>query len=123
MTFPPTYSHNAGSFDGTGDSRTLFGQTMSLVAVTTGLFALGAYLGPSLSYGWGSVWFIAAFRMPDWYEIHCPADNFVVFGGIAARLRVDARTGDGTDRRLLRQHWSGGLVGVRRSHRSVHGWP
>ena len=61
MTFPPTYSHNAGSFDGTADSRTLFGQTMSLVAVTTGLFALGAYLGRSLSYGWGWVWFIAAF--------------------------------------------------------------
>jgi uncharacterized protein len=44
-----------------GETRTLFGQTMGLVAATTGLFALGAYLGRDLSYGWGWVWFIAAF--------------------------------------------------------------
>ena len=43
------------------DAQSLFGQTMGLVAITTGLFALGAYLGRSLSYGWGWVWFIAAF--------------------------------------------------------------
>jgi modulator of FtsH protease len=43
------------------DTRTLFAQTMGLVAVTAGLFALGAYLGRDLSYGWGWVWFIAAF--------------------------------------------------------------
>ncbi len=42
-------------------SRALLGQTMGLVAVTTGLFALGAYLGRDLSYGWGWVAFIAAF--------------------------------------------------------------
>jgi FtsH-binding integral membrane protein len=40
---------------------TLVGQTMGLVAVTTGLFALGAYLGRDLSYGWGWILFIAAF--------------------------------------------------------------
>jgi FtsH-binding integral membrane protein len=34
---------------------------MGLVAVTAGLFALGAYLGRDLSYGWGWVLFIAAF--------------------------------------------------------------
>ena len=45
----------------TEDTRTLFAQTMGLVAATTGLFALGAYLGRDLSYGWGWVWFIAAF--------------------------------------------------------------
>ena len=45
----------------TDDTRTLFSQTMGLVAATTGLFALGAYLGRDLSYGWGWVWFIAAF--------------------------------------------------------------
>jgi modulator of FtsH protease len=45
-----------------GDAtRTLFAQTMALVAVTAGLFALGAYIGRDLSYGWGWVWFIAAF--------------------------------------------------------------
>jgi modulator of FtsH protease len=34
---------------------------MGLVAVTAGLFALGAYLGRDLSYGWGWVFFIASF--------------------------------------------------------------
>jgi FtsH-binding integral membrane protein len=42
-------------------ARALFGQTMGLVAVTAGLFALGAYLGRNLSPGWALVWFIAAF--------------------------------------------------------------
>ena len=42
-------------------TRTLFGQTMWYVAVTTGMFALGAYLGRNLSQGWGIVWFIVAF--------------------------------------------------------------
>ena len=43
------------------ESGTLLGQTMGLVAVTAGLFALGAYLGRDLSYGWGWIFFIAAF--------------------------------------------------------------
>jgi FtsH-binding integral membrane protein len=43
------------------EARSLFGQTMALVAVTAGLFALGAYLGRDLSYGWGWILFIAAF--------------------------------------------------------------
>jgi hypothetical protein len=34
---------------------------MGLVAVTAGLFALGAYLGRDISYGWGWAFFIAAF--------------------------------------------------------------
>jgi FtsH-binding integral membrane protein len=42
-------------------SGTLCGQTMGLVAVTAGCFALGAYLGRDVSYGWGLVSFIAAF--------------------------------------------------------------
>jgi FtsH-binding integral membrane protein len=42
-------------------SGTLFGQTMGLVAVTAGCFALGAYLGRDISYGWGLVSFIVAF--------------------------------------------------------------
>jgi FtsH-binding integral membrane protein len=33
---------------------------MGLVAVTAGLFALGAYLGRDLSYGWGWVLYIAS---------------------------------------------------------------
>jgi len=42
------------------ETGTLLGQTMGLVAATAGLFALGAYLGRDLSYGWGWVFFIAA---------------------------------------------------------------
>jgi modulator of FtsH protease len=43
------------------EAGTLLGQTMGLVAATAGLFALGAYLGRDLSYGWGFVFFIASF--------------------------------------------------------------
>ena len=39
----------------------LFGQVMGYVAVTTGLFALGAYLGRDLSGGAGIVAFVVAF--------------------------------------------------------------
>jgi modulator of FtsH protease len=42
-------------------THTLFGQTMAYVAVTTGIFALGAYLGRNLSPGWAIVWYIVAF--------------------------------------------------------------
>ena len=42
-------------------TRTLFGQTMGYVAVTTGCFALGAYVGRNLSGGTGIAFFIAAF--------------------------------------------------------------
>ena len=42
-------------------THTLFGQTMGYVAITTGFFALGAYLGRNLSEGWAFVWFIVAF--------------------------------------------------------------
>jgi modulator of FtsH protease len=36
---------------------------MGLVAITTGFFALGAYLGRDLSQGWGLVLFIASFGL------------------------------------------------------------
>jgi FtsH-binding integral membrane protein len=39
----------------------LFGQTMGLVAITAGFFALGAYLGRDLSGGWAIVAYIASF--------------------------------------------------------------
>jgi hypothetical protein len=46
-----------GSFRGhpatTQSAATLFGQTMGYVAITVGFFALGAYLGRNLTYGWG----------------------------------------------------------------------
>ena len=43
------------------ESGTLLGQTMGLVAVTAGLFALGAYLGRDISHQWGWLFFIASF--------------------------------------------------------------
>jgi uncharacterized protein len=42
-------------------THTLFGQTMGYVAVTTGFFALGAYLGRNMPEAMTIVWFIAAF--------------------------------------------------------------
>ena len=46
---------------GRDETRALFGQTMGLVALTAGLFALGAYLGRDLSYGWGLVLYLVSF--------------------------------------------------------------
>src|SRR6476619_558357 len=62
-------------------AHTLFGQTMGYVAVTTAVFALGAYLGRNLSAGWAIVWFIAAF-------VCLIAMNFAVrrSGGLAVAL-------------------------------------
>ena len=42
------------------DTKTLFGQTMGLVAVTAALFTLGAYLARNLSGGWSVVFWIAS---------------------------------------------------------------
>ena len=43
------------------ETGTLLAQTMGLVGLTAGCFALGAYLGRDMSYQLGWVWFIAAF--------------------------------------------------------------
>ena len=58
MTFSPATVDRAATRD---ETRALFGQTMGLVALTSGLFALGAYLGRDMSYRWGWLWFIASF--------------------------------------------------------------
>jgi FtsH-binding integral membrane protein len=58
MVTSDTTAQHALSRDETG---ALLGQTMGLVAATAGLFALGAYLGRDLSYGWGWFFFAAAF--------------------------------------------------------------
>jgi FtsH-binding integral membrane protein len=42
-------------------TRSLFGQTMGLVAITAGCFTLGAYVGRNLGYGAGLACYIAAF--------------------------------------------------------------
>ncbi len=59
MIDSPSYS-GAGSAS-SDDTHALFGQTMGYVATTAGFFALGAYVGRDLSYGWAFVGFIAAF--------------------------------------------------------------
>jgi len=45
------------------ESRALFAQTMGLVAITSALFALGAYLGRDMSYRTSWLWFIGAFAL------------------------------------------------------------
>jgi modulator of FtsH protease len=48
----------------TRDERgALFGQTMGLVALTAGLFALGAYLGRDLAGGWAILFYLASFGL------------------------------------------------------------
>lgn len=60
---PGTYDTALSPVDARDRTRALFGQTMGLVAVTAGLFAVGAYLGRDLSYGWGFVAYIASFAL------------------------------------------------------------
>jgi FtsH-binding integral membrane protein len=63
MSNPAAYG-GYGGYTGVmtrGQTRSLFSQTMGYVALTTALFAAGAYVGRDLSYGLGWAWFIAAF--------------------------------------------------------------
>ena len=46
-----------------GQAHALFAQTMGYVALTAGLFALGAWLGRNFTGGVGIVLFIAAFAV------------------------------------------------------------
>ncbi len=43
--------------------HTLFAHTMGLVAITSGLFALGAYLGRNMSYQTSWIWYIGGFGL------------------------------------------------------------
>ena len=43
--------------------HTLFAHTMGLVAITSGLFALGAYLGRNMAYQTSWLWFIGGFAL------------------------------------------------------------
>jgi modulator of FtsH protease len=45
------------------EAKSLFGQTMGLVALTAGFFALGAYLGRDISGGWAIVSYVASFAV------------------------------------------------------------
>jgi len=61
MTFPTTTAPAEPlGRDATG---ALFGQTMGLVAVTCGTFALGAYVGRNITGLWMLLWYVAAFAM------------------------------------------------------------
>ncbi|MGH2700506.1 MAG: hypothetical protein ACRDJ2_01900 [Actinomycetota bacterium] len=42
------------------EATRLFGQTMGLVALTAGLFAVGAYIGRDASGGWAISWFLVS---------------------------------------------------------------
>jgi FtsH-binding integral membrane protein len=58
MTSTSTAASVPRSRDETG---TLLGQTMGLVALTAGFFALGAYLARDMSGAWAILWFVLAF--------------------------------------------------------------
>jgi modulator of FtsH protease len=60
MTSTSTAATTPVSRDETGR---LLGQTMGLVALTTGLFALGAYIGRDMSGAWAILWYVAAFAV------------------------------------------------------------
>ena len=45
------------------EERGLFGQTMGLVALTAGCFALGAYVGRNASGGWAILCYILSFAV------------------------------------------------------------
>ena len=59
MSYPETSAERTTTTR--DEAHVLFGQTMGLVAVTAGLFAVGAYLGRNMSNGAGFLWFLAAF--------------------------------------------------------------
>jgi modulator of FtsH protease len=61
MTFPATTAP-AEPLDRNATGA-LFGQTMGLVAVTCGTFALGAYVGRNITGLWMLLWYVAAFAM------------------------------------------------------------
>ena len=54
-------TYGQGTLDYRDQTRTLFGQTMGLVAATAGFFALGAYAGRNLTHAVGIGAYIAAF--------------------------------------------------------------
>ncbi len=56
-----TYAYPGAGAASPDQTHTLFGQTMGYVAATTGMFALGAYLGRNLSGGWAIISYIVAF--------------------------------------------------------------
>ena len=60
MISDTTAAHPALTRD---ESGALLGHTMGLVALTAGFFALGAYLGRDVSYGWGLACFLGSLAL------------------------------------------------------------
>lgn len=81
-------------FGEASDSRTLFSQTMGLVAVTMGLFALG-------SLGMGAV--LRGVCLPDRNEIRSPGSE-LGDGWTSVRLRNPHGLGDSTNSCVLREY-------------------
>jgi modulator of FtsH protease len=62
MTMASTHAETGTSVSRDEAGR-LLGQTMGLVALTAGLFALGAYLGRDAAGAWPILWYVAAFAV------------------------------------------------------------
>ena len=80
---------------------TLLGQTMGLVAVTAGLFAVGAYLGRNLALPVGLAVVHRRVRLPHRHERRRPAIPGLTVSP-AVRVRPAHRRGDGANAQLLR---------------------
>jgi modulator of FtsH protease len=63
MTFTSTPTTAAPASISRDETGRLFGQTMGLVALTAGVFALGAYLGRDMSGGLAILFYLAAFGL------------------------------------------------------------
>lgn len=63
MAMNDMFGSGSPSYEDRSEGTSLFGATMSLVALTAGSFALGAFLGHDLSPGWGLLFFIVSFAL------------------------------------------------------------
>ena len=82
------------------ESHALFGQTMGFVALTTGFFAIGAYLGRDMAYQWGWLWFILAIACL--FGLNARRSDRNSSRSACCSLRPADRSRDGAHDRLLR---------------------
>ena len=115
MSYPETTLERATTRD---EARVLFAQTMGLVAVTAGLFAVGAYLGRNMSNGAGFLWFIAAFVCLLGMNFAIQKSEQLAIGllfgfGVLVGL-------DGPHDRVLREHQPAGRLAGRWGDSALH---